>query len=134
MTVQINNRQVVCPACAHAFEVKHGPRGSGAAYVQDWDHVPSQLIKVMAVWMSHTNLRDMPRTKVMARDMLNRYGDLGLTENAAGARISELLGLKVLKVKIAEDKDDPQHTRQAPEYMLDIDRAAQIINAGGRLK
>ena len=129
-----SDNTVICPQCSNEFPVhRQNPRGAGAGYVSDWTTLPRQHIKIILVWLSHENLSEYPRSKVMIRDLLNRYSTLNLSENACSARLSELLGLKIIKIADREDRDDPHHTTHEPRYVLDVKRATDIINNGGKL-
>ena len=130
---QINNRHVQCPSCNYTFRVKQAPRGSGAQYTKDWDHVPAQLLRIAQVWYAYADMQETPMTKVAAREHLARHA-VCLTENAASARISELLGIGAIRVATPEERyNAPDYTDKAPQYILNRCMVTKLLNAGGRL-
>ena len=132
-TAQINNRIVECPECSFKFRVKQAPRGAGAQYVKEWDHVPAQLLRIAQVWYAYADMQETPMTKVAAREHLARHA-VCLTENAASARISELLGIGAIRVATPEERyNAPDYTDKAPQYILNRCMVTKLLNAGGRL-
>lgn len=131
---RIVDNLVRCPNCDTHFPVqRQNPRGEGAAYVNEWKAVPTQIMNMMQCWLSHEDLSDVPHTKVSLRDTLAKHG-LALSENASSARISELLGLGIIRLAGVERRETPHRTVTSPRYRLNTDYAIRLINEGGKLK
>ena len=123
---------ITCPGCHLTFRALRARRGDGAQYVDEWHRIPAQLVKMLSVWLSDDTLRETPTTK---RELRLRLANLNLTitENACAARVSELLGLRLIFIMEPERRPRPHDTESAPRYMLNIDRVTKVLNAGGRL-
>lgn len=130
--VQIRNRAVTCPHCRHMFAVRRKEGGTGAAYVEEWSRLTEQCIKILVVWVSQTDMLHRQFEKKALRQKLadNR---LYINEGPFNARISELLGLNLLKTTGYESPGRSHMTKKAPEYMLNENRVFKILNQGGRL-
>ena len=128
--VLIKNKMVKCPCCNESFAVtrKHG---DGATYVSNWKKLSFQCTKILSVWISNTKMIDQKYEKKQLRQMLQVAG-LYINENPFNARISELVGLRLV-ISTKQVKDSPHHTTQAPKYFLDRSRVLQVLNKGGSL-
>lgn len=131
-TATVYDRMVECPHCRETFEVQQAPRGSGATYVRKWEKIPPQLAGIMAAWISDQRMLTHAVTKVQARRMLAENG-MTLTENAASARLSELLGLGMIRIAKREERETATYTGSAPQYMINTRKALNLINSGGYL-
>ena len=131
---QIRDNLVRCPNCSVDIPVRRqNPRGEGAAYVDEWKAVTTQIMNIMQCWLSHSDLHDVPHTKVSLRETLATHG-LTLSENACSARVSEMLGLGVIRLAGVERRETPHRTITSPRYRLNTDYVTRLINRGGRLK
>lgn len=130
------DRTVCCPKCNHTIHIANTKRGQGAQYVHDWQQLPKKHIAILCKWLHMDIMRNVPLTKVEARKLLNRYSDIYLTENAASARLSELLGLNLIKIfeRESRNKHNDHFTERAPKYVLNIPKCNKVLSAGGRLK
>lgn len=131
-----HDRTVCCPYCDHKIRIANTKRGQGAQYVHDWQQLPKQHIHIICTWLHMDLLRNNPITKVDARRLLNKFGNHHLTENACSARLSELLGLNLIKIQEREsrNKHNDRFTERAPKYVLNIPKCNKVLSAGGRLK
>ena len=114
MTVQIIDRHVKCPDCNHTFEVRQGKRGEGAQYVKKWTSIPSRIIAIRAHWKQ---LSKKPYTKAQIRAALQMRG-LFISEAAWPGRLSEMLGLGMVRIISKEERSQYDHTTKAPMYVL----------------
>ena len=112
------------------IEVKRAS-GTGATYTADWITIPDRCKQILAMWLSHDNLREYPRTKEWAYQFCKKVG-LKTTTGAFFARVSELVGVKAL-ISCGETKSSPVDTDDAPRYYVNLDRAVYLLN-GGKLK
>ena len=110
MRATIRNRRVKCPHCHQGFEVKRA-YGEGAGYVEDWDRMPHHLSKIMLSLACMCS--DTWWTKADLRHHLNN-ANLEMSANALNARISELVGLDVLRMKIGDYPNDKYHSTENP--------------------
>ena len=113
MRATIRNRRVKCPHCHQEFEVKRA-YGEGAGYVEDWDRVPVSVQKLIAHLVCRDE--DILHDKTDLRDLWECRG-IKMSDNAANARVSELVGLNVLKMM--RFPDGKYHdTERAPQYEI----------------
>ena len=94
MSAIIHNRKITCPHCKESVTVRRS-YGAGAGYVRDWNVVPLNLQKLM------TGIIDLCEdTWYMKADLRNHWDSYGMkmSDNAANARVSELVGLGVLRM------------------------------------
>ena len=126
----VHNKKIDCPHCHEEIEIRRKV-GEGATYVHEWKRLPKKLHSIILCWMSKDDMRNSALTKVQLRHKLINYC-IDTTEQSSSARISELLGLKVVEY-IAGYKTAPHHTAQPPRYKLNLVRAAEIINNAGNL-
>ena len=126
--VMIRNRHVECPECNHTFEVRR-TTGEGATYVKDWKSVPMRCQQVISLWLSYPDLANRNVTKDYAYGYCVTAG-LKTTAGAFFARVSELVGLGILKPTTTNDGSDIHDTTRAPKYRLDVGRAVDLLNGG----
>jgi len=125
------NRHIICPSCDCHIEIKRRT-GEGATYVSDWRRVPAKLMMMIEAWCRSDDMSGAELTKVQLRHKWIAHG-IPLTENAASARLSELVGIKIAEY-IPGHKTAPHHTRQPPRYRLRLHRAIDLLETGGILR
>ena len=113
-SVQIIDRHVQCPSCSCTFAVRRGTRGEGAQYVHNWKKIPSRIMAIKAHWQQ---LPSKPYSKIRLRSVLQMRG-LFMSEYAFAARISEMLGLGMIRVATKEERQTVDYTTKAPMYVL----------------
>ena len=117
-TAIIDNRHVTCPYCHETIEVQRQTKG--ATYTKEWTSLHGKTKLIIEVWISHEILYTTIWTKPRLRRALSHFG-LNISEDAINARISELKGLGLVR-------------HEKPGYSLNIEKAAHILNRGGKLK
>ena len=104
-----------CPACG---QKKRAKIGEGAAYALKSKKLNKKSIQIIAWWLSN----DLLRTKAFSkRDIENGFRFVG--RQALGGRMSEMLAWHIV-IWIDPEKGT---------YMLNIENAVKVLNAGGRL-
>ena len=128
MSATIHNRRITCPHCKGQVTVKRS-YGDGAGYVADWDRMPTSLVRLMLMLddMSGDTLYD--KTDLRMR-WENR--DIKMSDNALNARVSELVGLRVLKMVRYPDTHY-HNTEKAPQYEIQHKMIDRLFKAGYKL-
>ena len=128
MSAIIHNRRITCPHCKGQVTVKRS-YGDGAGYVADWDRVPDNLIKLMIHLLDTDD--DILHDKT---DLRERWEDrdIKMSDNALNARVSELVGLNVLKMVRYPDRRY-HDTEKAPQYEIQYKMIDKYHKAGYKL-
>ena len=128
MSAIIHNRRIICPHCKERITVRRS-YGEGAGYVADWDRIPAGLVKLMLqlddmkddVWYDKTDLK-------MRWDARGKT----MSDNALNARVSELVGLGVLRMR--RHQDTKYHdTDNAPQYEIQHKTIDKLYSNGYKL-
>lgn len=124
-----------CPHCEEEFLVAQN-KSIGATYARKWVKLPKFHIAFVSWWI-RSEYRVGSYEKITLRDAYKQSLDGYVSDDAFNARMSELLSAgKIYGTPLVErnsnEFDTTRHTKHAPVYKLNVERAYDVLNNGGR--
>lgn len=120
--------RVTCPCpCGISFEAKRS--NHGASYVHEWLTLPDANMRLLT-WLINNHPNDWWEKSQIAKEYIFT------TPDPLSARISELYGLDIIEQRrIAKSKQQTEAAYDGPAvvYRLNLIKASQVINSGGKL-
>lgn len=128
------SQTIACPSCGHLIpkEAISTPKSRiGAKEVDNWTYLKRMHMKLMA-W----GISGLWASTPLSKDEIHR-GFNGTTVDGINARISELRRAGVVErmmTQLPKEPNDNPHKSKLVKYRLNVERAVQLLNNGGRLK